>query len=70
MGVLLKKLSRGAVSEDVAGQVLNMVNAIRNRDYGTASAIQTALVTHEWKEHKDWLRGVKFLIQLTSKKIY
>mmetsp|Transcript_14365 Transcript_14365/g.17322 ORF Transcript_14365/g.17322 Transcript_14365/m.17322 type:complete len:233 (+) Transcript_14365:233-931(+) len=70
VGILLKKLSRGAIAADVVGQVQNMTSAIRNRDYAAASAIQTALVTHDWKEHKDWLRGVKFLIQLSSKKIY
>jgi len=70
VGILLKKLSRGAIAADVVGQVQNMTSAIRNRDYAAASAIQTALVTHDWKEHKDWLRGVKFLIQLSSKKTY
>jgi hypothetical protein len=25
-------------------------------------------VSNEWKDHKDWLKGLKFLVQMASKK--
>jgi hypothetical protein len=26
------------------------------------------LVSNEWKDHKDWLKGMKFLVQMVTKK--
>jgi len=70
IAVLLKRLARGDIDADVSGQVDSMVTAIRSRDYATAAAIQTGLVNSDWKDHKDWLKGLKFLIQLAQKKIH
>lgn len=70
IAVLLKRLARGDIDADVSGQVDSMVTAIRGRDYVTAGAIQTGLVNSDWKDHKDWLKGMKFLIQMAAKKIH
>lgn len=66
---LLKKLSYSEIAADVSSQLITMTGAVRNRDYQTATAIQAGLANSVWKEHKDWLRGLKFLIQLAWKKI-
>ena len=70
IAVLLKRLARGDIDADVSGKVDNMVTAIRSRDYVTAAAVQTGLVNSDWKDHKDWLKGMKFLTQLAMKKIH
>jgi protein transport protein SEC31 len=67
--VLLKKLSRNQVSSEIAGQVANMVKALQAKDYASATAVQAALVNHDWHDHKDWLKGIKFINQLAAKKL-
>lgn len=67
--VLMKKLARGAVGPEVQAQVYSMVGALANRDFTSATTIQTALVNSDWRNHKDWLKGIKSLIQLASKKL-
>lgn len=69
IAVLLKRLARQDIDADVCHKVDQMVTAIRSRDYATAAAVQTALVNSDWKDHKDWLKGIKFLIQLAGKKL-
>jgi protein transport protein SEC31 len=68
IAILLKRLSRFDIDADVTDKVDNMVSALKNRDYAMALAVQTALVNSDWKNHKDWLKGMKFLIQLASKR--
>lgn len=68
VAVLLKRLARGEVDAEVAHKVLTMVNALRSGDYFTATSLQTGLVSTDWREHKDWLKGIKNLIQLITKK--
>jgi protein transport protein SEC31 len=67
--ILIKKLSRNAIEEDTESKVLSMVAAIANHDIRTAAAIQTSLVSTDWKDHKDWLKGIKVLLQLATKKM-
>lgn len=67
---MLKRLARGDIDAEVSGKVDYMVTSIRSRDYATAMAVQTGLVNSDWKDHKDWLKGMKFLIQLASKRIH
>jgi len=69
IGFLLKKLSRGDVEKSVLDKVDKMAFAMQNKDYNTASGIQTQLVNSDWREHKDWLKGMKFLIQLAHRRI-
>jgi protein transport protein SEC31 len=70
IAVLLKRLARGDLDAEVSGKVDNMVTCIRSRDYATAMAVQIGLVNSDWKDHKDWLKGMKLLIQLATKKIH
>ncbi|KAK1739842.1 protein transport protein SEC31-like protein [Skeletonema marinoi] len=68
VAVFIKTLARGGIDSDVANQVTTMLSALQNRDYGSASAVVTRLISNEWKDHKDWLKGMKFLVQMVSKK--
>lgn len=66
--VLVKKLSRGQIDEATEDHLLQIVSAIGNQDFRSATSILTALVNSEWREHKDWLKGLKALLQVSSKK--
>ena len=68
--ICIKKLARGALSDELNGRISNLATALVNRDFPTASAMQTSLVNSDWKTQKDWLKGAKSLIQLASKKLY
>lgn len=68
VAVFIKTLARGGMSVDVANKVRYILYSLQNRDYATASSIVTGLVSNEWKDHKDWLKGLKFLVQMASKK--
>lgn len=58
-----------AVDGDTAGKVQALVAALQGRDYGTAGNLSTALANTVWKQHKEWLKGIKFLIQICGKKL-
>jgi len=66
--IFSKRLARNDIDGDVAEKVGYIINAIETKDFANASGIQTSLVNSDWKEHKDWLKGMKFLIQMTSKR--
>jgi len=64
-----KRLARNEIDGSIAEKVGQIVSALGNRDFSSASTIHTGLVNSDWKEHKDWLKGMKFLIQLTAKRL-
>jgi protein transport protein SEC31 len=66
--VLLKRLSRGDIPEDISSKVLTMCGYINSYDFRSAQSVQTGLVNHDWRDHKDWLKGTKALLQLATKK--
>ena len=68
VAVLLKRLTRGDIPPDVVEKVSGMTSSIMSYDFRGAQAIQTGLVNTDWKEHKDWLKGIKALLQLAAKK--
>ena len=67
--VLLKRLARGDIDAEVAGKVMSMVSYLSAQDYMSTASVQTSLVNSDWKDNKDWLKGIKFLIQLATKKL-
>jgi len=69
VAILIKKLSRGAIDPDVVAKVQQLVLAAESRNYVAAGGIQKSLVDSVWSDHKDWLKGLKFLIQLAMKKL-
>ncbi|GAX19890.1 protein transport protein SEC31 [Fistulifera solaris] len=68
IAILVKKMARGELAEDTTGKVYSMVGAVNNSDLVSASLVQTDLANHDWRDHKDWLKGIKLLIQLGVKK--
>jgi len=69
IAILLKRLARGDIDPVVASKTSTMVTALRNGDFAGAASIQTSLVTSDWRENKDWLKGIKNVIQLATKKL-
>jgi protein transport protein SEC31 len=69
VALLIQKLGVGGVDADTCGMMLQLVQVMGARDYNSANAINTNLANTVWKDHKDWLKGIKFLIQLVSKKM-
>ena len=69
VAVLIKRLARGDVDQGVIAKVLSLVEALNNRDFATATWIQTNLANNDWKDNKDWLKGVKSLVLLAAKKL-
>lgn len=67
VAVLLKRLAREDISDDISAQVLTMTQYIQTYDFRSAQGVQTKLVNNDWKEHKDWLKGIKALLQLATK---
>ena len=67
VAVLLKRLARAEIPADVTEKVASMTSYIANQDFRTAQSIQTALVNSDWREHKDWLKGIKALLQVAGK---
>lgn len=65
---LNQKVAAGEVSGDVLAKVEQMVAALFSRNFPAANAIQTDLANTVWAQHKEWLKGIKVLVQLASKK--
>lgn len=68
VAVLIKRLGRGDIPADISEKVLAMTASITSYDFRSAQSIQTGLVSHDWRDHKDWLKGMKALLQLATKK--
>ena len=68
VAIFSKRLARGDIDPSVVQKVSHIVNFLSNREFSAASGIHTELVNGYWKDNKDWLRGMKLLIQLLSKK--
>ncbi len=67
VAIFSKRLALGDVADEIAGQMLSMTNFLSAYDWSSATTMQTKLVTNEWKEHKEWLKGIKALVQLATK---
>lgn len=67
VAIFSKRLALGDISDDTANQMLTIKNQLSEYDWSSASATMSSLVTNEWKEHKEWLKGIKSLVQLATK---
>ena len=66
--VLMGKLATGMVGADVGAKALQMVMACGARDFATANSIQKDLAATAWNDHKDWVKGIKRLLELAQRK--
>jgi protein transport protein SEC31 len=69
VAVLLKRIARTDITVDVIEKVSSITDALNNRDLAKAISVQTGLVNTDWRDHKDWLKGIKALLQLAGKKL-
>ena len=65
---LLEKWAAGEVGADVLLKLAQLVADLAQRNFAGASAMQTDLANTAWGQHKEWIKGLKVLIQLASKK--
>lgn len=62
------KLNNQEIDANTCAAMLEMIGALNNGDFNTASQIHIGLTQTAWSQHKDWLKGVKFLVQLCKNK--
>eukprot|EP00536_Pseudo-nitzschia_multiseries_P003977 jgi/Psemu1/253120/estExt_Genewise1Plus.C_630102 len=67
VAIFSKRLALGDITAETANQMLAMINFLSAYDWSSASGALSSLVTNEWKEHKEWLKGIKALVQLATK---
>ena len=67
VAIFAKRLALGEISDEIANKMVSITSFLSAYDWSSATAMQTSLVTNEWKEHKDWLKGIKALVQLATK---
>jgi len=65
-GVLCSRLSAGQIDPAVATKASNLVSAMQSRNFDAAMAIHKDLTATEWTNHKDWIKGIKNLVQLAK----
>jgi len=70
ISIFVKRLAKQDISREVAEKVKYLWNCMQSRDFNTANTIQNGLVNTDWREHKDWLKGLKFLIQIAAKYMF
>jgi len=66
--VLVKMAEGNEVSADVMAKIGQLVNDLSSRNFNGATAVQTDLANTVWAQHNGWIKGMKILIQLASKK--
>ncbi len=67
--IFSKRLGKSDIETDAANKMGAIVEALKNRDFLTANRIHSSMVNSIWKDNKDWLKGIKHLIQLSSKQM-
>ncbi|OQR82602.1 hypothetical protein ACHHYP_15715 [Achlya hypogyna] len=66
--LMFTKLNVAELGPNVVKSLHDMVAAIGRNDIRSALHIHTGLATSDWAQHKDWLRGMKTLLQLALKR--
>jgi hypothetical protein len=54
------------VAEDVLGKIAAYVECLGARNIAGANAVQTDLANSHWSQHKEWIKGLKTLLQLAK----
>ena len=67
--LVIAKLAAAELSTEVLARLSALCTALESGDHRSALAMHVQLTTSDWERHKDWLRGLKFLIQLCQKKL-
>jgi hypothetical protein len=64
---LVSKVAANNVSADIMAKIDALVAAMNNRDFSTAKAIQSDLVSTAWTQHGSWVKGISGLLSILSK---
>lgn len=67
--IMFTRLNANGLSPAVVGKLHEIVSMFKMRDFRSALAIHMQLTTSDWAEHKDWLRGLKALINISTKRL-
>jgi hypothetical protein len=67
LAALHKQVAGNAVSNETMGKLDQMVVALHGKNSAAANVINTDLTNTVWAQHKDWIKGLKYLIQLHCK---
>lgn len=65
---LQERLRNNDISADILQKITAFMECMVNRNFAGATVIQTDLVNTAWDAHKDWIKALKGLIQLASRK--
>merc|ERR1711991_905404 len=65
---LSDKLNRGELDAHCCSSMLEVIGNINQANFRGALAVVTGLTTTHWSGEKDWLKGVKGIVQLCLKK--
>jgi len=64
---LHQQVESNQVSPEVMSKLDNFVAALLSKNSGLANAINADLTNSVWNQHKDWIKGLKYLILLQCK---
>jgi len=67
--ILFSKINSGVLNPDLMAKLHQMIQFFTTRDWRSAQQLNVALTTTDWNEQKDWLRGTKALINISSKRL-
>jgi hypothetical protein len=65
---LTRKTAAGEVAPQVMDKVELLAAHVANRQFPEALAVQTDLANTAWLQHKEWIKGMKYFIQIAAKK--
>ncbi|CAN0440858.1 unnamed protein product [Ectocarpus sp. 12 AP-2014] len=69
VGILFGKMGRGQVEQETLAKVGQLVESLQARDIKRAGAVQHGLTNSAWASHKDWLKALKYLTTLVSRRL-
>ena len=67
LSALHKQMAENALSADTLGKLDQLVTQLNAKNVSGANVINTDLTNSCWNQHKDWIKGLKYLIQLHCK---
>lgn len=67
--ILFSKLNDAVLTSAVVSSLHAMVTCFQARDYHGAKGIHVALTTSDWSSQKDWLKGIKAVINTALKRL-
>ncbi len=69
LDVLHTKLCKAEIAPDIVEKLRGLSTNFNAFDFKTARDVQMSLAKTDWAQHKDWLKGFKYIIALATKKL-